>query len=55
MATLSSGKEVATKMLDDAQYLVDRLHEVPVHIIPCIEGRVENLPMVVQLATWGSM
>lgn len=26
------------------RYLVEHLHEVPVFIIPCIEGRVEELP-----------
>lgn len=52
MATVGAAKN---KMLDDAQYLVDHLHEVPVHVIPCIEGRIENLPTIMQLGTWGSI
>jgi nitroreductase len=41
--------------LDSAQYLVDHLHEVPVHVIPCIEGRVENMPAAIQSGTGGSI
>lgn len=43
------------KILDSAQYLVDHLHEVPVHVIPCIEGRIENESAVMQLAIGGSI
>ena len=28
------------RVLDSALYLVDHLHEVPVHVIPCIRGRL---------------
>src|SRR5690349_10060308 len=27
------------KLMESAQYLIDHLHEVPVHVIPCIQGR----------------
>ena len=30
------------RMLDSGQYLTDHLHEVPVHVIPCIEGRADH-------------
>ena len=36
-----------------AQYLADHLHEVPVHVIPCFTGRVENQPAGMQSALWG--
>lgn len=29
-------------VIDSAQYLADHFHEVPVHVIPCIEGRSET-------------
>jgi nitroreductase len=38
-----------------ALYLVEHLHEVPVHVIPCIEGRTDGLPTVAQAAQWCSI
>src|SRR5215467_11154541 len=38
-----------------ARYLTEHLHEVPVHVIPCIEGRAENLSAVEQAAWWGGI
>jgi nitroreductase len=38
-----------------AQYLADHLHEVPVHVIPCIEGRMEDLPYAAVAARLGSI
>jgi nitroreductase len=38
-----------------ATYLVEHLHEVPVHVIPCIEGRTDSLPTVAQAAQWCSI
>jgi nitroreductase len=38
-----------------SMYLVEHLHEVPVHVIPCIEGRTEDLPTVAQAAQWCSI
>jgi len=43
------------RILDSADYLADHLHEVPVHLIPCIRGRTEQQPVVVQAGTWGSI
>jgi nitroreductase len=42
-------------LLDSGQYLIDHLHEVPVHVIPCIQGRTDQLPIVAQSGTWGSI
>ena len=38
-----------------ADYLVEHIHEVPVHVIPCVAGRLEGQPAVVQAARWGSI
>jgi nitroreductase len=38
-----------------ATYLAEHLHEVPVHIIPCIEGRVEEEPAWMQASQYGSI
>jgi nitroreductase len=43
------------RVLDSAQYLIDHLHEVPVHVIPCIQGRTEHQPISVQAGHWGSI
>jgi nitroreductase len=43
------------RVIDSAQYLVDHFHQVPVMIIPCIEGRVENAPQFAQASVYGSI
>lgn len=43
------------RMASSAFYLVEHLHEVPVHVIPCIEGRAENLSAIEQASLWGSI
>ncbi|GHO62613.1 putative oxidoreductase [Ktedonobacter sp. SOSP1-52] len=44
-----------TRVGASAHYLLKHLHEVPVHVIPCIEGRSENLPVIQQAGLWGSI
>ena len=41
--------------MDSSAYLAEHLHEVPVLVVPCIEGRVENASLLVQAVTWGSI
>lgn len=43
------------RIVDSATFLADHLHEVPVHLIPCIEGRVENGGVVGQASVYGSI
>lgn len=38
-----------------AQYLNDHLHEVPVLLVPCQEGRVDGEPGARQASYWGSL
>jgi nitroreductase len=47
--------ETTKKVISSAQYLADHLAEVPVHVIPCIEGRTDGLPVAWQAAIWGSL
>jgi nitroreductase len=35
----AAGQAQTTRVYDSAQYLADHLHEVPVHVIPCLQGR----------------
>jgi len=44
-----------TRVRDSAQYLADHLHEVPLIIFPCIEGRVENAGVAAQAGLYGSI
>lgn len=43
------------KVVDSAAYLAERLQDVPVHVIPCIEGRVESGPVALHASIWGSL
>ena len=57
IAAAADEKEAAdlSRMADSARYLTEHLHEVPVHVIPCIQGRTGNLSAVEQSAHWGEI
>jgi len=46
---------VQQRIVNSADYLAEHLHEVPVHLIPCIAGRLDGLPSVMQAGVWGSI
>ncbi len=43
------------RILDSATYLAQHLHEVPVHVIACVEGRVEEAGTLAQASVYGSI
>jgi nitroreductase len=43
------------RVVDSAHYLADRMGEVPVMVIPCLEGRVDDLPPFASASLWGSL
>ncbi len=43
------------RVLDSATYLARHMHEAPVMVIPCIEGRVENAGVLAQASVYGSI
>lgn len=43
------------RVTSSAIYLNQHLHEAPVFVIPCIEGRVENEPQFAQASQYGSI
>ena len=43
------------RMRSSAQYLVDVIQDVPVHVVPCVERRVEGQPLMAQASIWGSI
>ncbi len=47
--------QVQQRVASSADYLAEHLHEVPVFVIPCFEGRVDGKPSAVQASMWGSI
>jgi nitroreductase len=45
----------AKRLLESVEHLIAHIHEVPVHVIPCVEGRTDHAPVVVQASRWGSI
>jgi nitroreductase len=43
------------RVLGGVFHLLDHLHEVPVHVIPCIEGRTDGKGVFGQASRWGSI
>jgi nitroreductase len=43
------------RIVDAVAHLATHLHEVPVHVIPCVEGRTDNAPAPLQAARWASI
>jgi len=43
------------RVVDSASYLAEHLHEAPVHVIPCIEGRIEQAGVLAQASVYGSI
>jgi nitroreductase len=43
------------RVVDSAAYLAEHMAEVPVHVIPCVEGRFEQGPVMLHAAIWGSL
>lgn len=52
----SSGHAQTARVLDSSIHLVEHLHEVPVHVIPCLKGRLgENVPSAMAAGFFGSI
>jgi nitroreductase len=43
------------RVISSATWLAQHMHEAPVLLIPCIEGRVENAGPVAQASVYGSI
>ena len=51
-----AGDAQTQRVFDSAMYLMDRLQDVPVHVIPCIAGRPEaNAPVAMLGGMFGSI
>lgn len=51
----NEGAGRGSQVLKSASYLSRHLQEVPIHIIPCIEGRVETAGLMAQASLYGSI
>jgi len=52
----ASGHAQTARVLDSAIYLVDHLHEVPVHVLPCLKGRLPaGVPASMAAGYFGSI
>ena len=47
--------EQTQRIIDSASYLAEHLHQAPVMVIPCIEGRVEEAGVLAQASIYGSI
>jgi nitroreductase len=54
-AGMRSADASTQRLLESARYLVDHIAEVPVHVIPCIEGRAEDPSPATQAGMWGTI
>lgn len=43
------------KVRSSSQYLIEHMHDVPVLLVPCIQDRTDNAPVVEQAGAWGSI
>jgi len=53
-AAAAADQQVA-RIGDAVRHLADHIHEVPVHVVPCVEGRTDGAPAGVQASRWGSI
>jgi nitroreductase len=51
----TQSRQENARLLESATYLAEHLHAVPVHIIPCIESRVEDKGCFRQATIYGSI
>src|SRR5438876_8200084 len=49
-ADITEHKQTMKRVVDASEYLAEHLHEVPVHVIPCITGRLDKLSTTVMQA-----
>lgn len=54
-ATTEEEKTALIRMMESPRYLTDHLHEIPVLVVPCIEGRVDGMSAMQQAGHWGGI
>ena len=54
-AAAAAADDRVARISDAVRYLADHLHQVPVHVVPCVEGRTDRAPVVAQASRWASI
>jgi nitroreductase len=54
-ATAVAADPVLARLGEGVRHLAEHIHEVPVHVIPCVEGRTDGKPAAAQAARWASI
>ena len=50
-----SGRASQERVISSAEYLTEHIHQVPVFVIPCFEGRIENPISAMMASIYGSI
>ncbi|HZD72895.1 MAG TPA: nitroreductase family protein [Actinomycetota bacterium] len=51
----AAADERVARIGDAVRHLAEHIHEVPVHVIPCVEGRTDGAPGAAQASRWASI
>jgi nitroreductase len=54
-AAAAAADPVLARLGEGVRFLAEHIHEVPVHVIPCVEGRTDGKPAAAQAARWASI
>jgi nitroreductase len=54
-AAAAATDPVLARLNDGVRQLAEHIHEVPVHVIPCVEGRTDGKPAAAQASRWASI
>jgi nitroreductase len=54
-AGAAAADPTVARISDAVRHLAEHIHEVPVHVIPCVEGRTDGAPAGVQASRWASI
>jgi len=54
-AAANEMNEQTRRVYESALYLTEVLERIPVHVIPCVQGRADNAPNVVSASMYGSI
>jgi nitroreductase len=46
---------VQQRVMSSAEYLAEHIHKAPVHLVPCIGGRMDGQPPAMQAGAYGSI
>jgi nitroreductase len=54
-AAAAAADPVLARLGDAVRHLAGHIHEVPVHVVPCVEGRTDGRPAMAQASRWASI